>query len=212
MCAALGVAAGPQRRHGRRQHRQRLADRRLAAAADRARRHARAAPRRRAGARCRSRTSSSPTASRTARPGEFVEAVAGARARRRRSSFRAYKITKRFDQDISAGAAAPSARARRRHGRRARASPSAAWRRRRKRARGTPRRRCSASPGPRRRVARRAWRALASDFAPLDRHARQRPTTGCGGRANLLRRFWLETDRHRARSRHARSSAHATQA
>ena len=67
--------AGAQRRHDRRQHRQRLADRRQPAGPDRARRHAgpaRAAP---SGASCRSRTSSSPTASRTASPAEFVEKI-----------------------------------------------------------------------------------------------------------------------------------------
>ena len=52
--------------NGRRQHRERLADRRPAAGADRARRDARAAARPTGRARCRWRTSSSTTASRTA--------------------------------------------------------------------------------------------------------------------------------------------------
>ena len=58
--------AGARDGHRRRQHRQRLADRRHAAGADRARRDGDAAQGRRRGGRCRSRTSSSPTASRTA--------------------------------------------------------------------------------------------------------------------------------------------------
>ena len=57
--------AGAQHGHDRRQHRQRLADRRHAAAADRAGRDGDAAQGQRRGARCRSRISSSPTASRT---------------------------------------------------------------------------------------------------------------------------------------------------
>ena len=46
--APVRLGADPQCRHGRRQHRQRLADRRRHAVADRRRRHAAAAPRRRA--------------------------------------------------------------------------------------------------------------------------------------------------------------------
>ena len=56
---------GAQHGHDRRQHRQRLADRRHAAAADRARRQPDAADAARSGGRSRSRTSSSPMASRT---------------------------------------------------------------------------------------------------------------------------------------------------
>ena len=64
--APLRLAPGARERHGRRQHRQRLADRRSRAGADRARRagRAQAAAARRAS--CRSRTSSSPMASRIA--------------------------------------------------------------------------------------------------------------------------------------------------
>ena len=60
--------AGAQHGHDRRQHRQRLADRRHAAAADRARSVRRRCARARCSAPCRSRTSSSNTASRTASP------------------------------------------------------------------------------------------------------------------------------------------------
>ena len=60
------LEAGARRRHGRRQRRQRLADRRHAAGADRARRDARAAQGQAGAHRCRSRSSSSTTASRTA--------------------------------------------------------------------------------------------------------------------------------------------------
>ena len=98
---AAGLGADPQLRHDRRQHRQRLADRRQPAAPDRGRRHAGAAARATSAARCRSRTSSSPTASRTggrassSRRWSCRKPAAG-------TYFRCYKITKRFDQDISA--------------------------------------------------------------------------------------------------------------
>ena len=65
--APLRLHPDPQRRDGRRQHRQRLADRRPAAGADRARCAADAAARRRSGGKSRWRISSSPMASRTAR-------------------------------------------------------------------------------------------------------------------------------------------------
>ena len=82
--------------------------------------------------------------------------------------FRAYKVTKRFDEDISAVLGAfrftldgPRASPRR-------ASPSAAWRGCRN-ARPKPRRRSSASRlDDRRRGA--ALAALARDFQPLDDH------------------------------------------
>ena len=99
--AAPRLGADPQRRHARRQHRQRLADRRQLAGADRGRRAARCCAAATSGASCRSRTSSSPTASRTGRPGEFVEAIIVPKPAPG-TRFRAYKISKRFDQDISA--------------------------------------------------------------------------------------------------------------
>ena len=61
--------------HGRRQHRQRLADRRHAARPDRARRDADAAQGHRRGGPCRSRTTSSTYGKQDRQPGEFVEAV-----------------------------------------------------------------------------------------------------------------------------------------
>ena len=98
----FGSHAGARERHGRRQHRQRLADRRHAAGADRARRDASSSRKgKRDARRCRSRTSSSTTASRTAAPGEYVSAVVAPQPRRRTSLPR-FKVTKRFDQDISA--------------------------------------------------------------------------------------------------------------
>ena len=74
--------AGPRHGHRRRQRRQWLADRRHAPGADRPRRHRDAAQRRRHSAPCRSKPTSSPTASRTAKPGEFVEIPSPSRARR----------------------------------------------------------------------------------------------------------------------------------
>ena len=96
---ALRLDAGARERHGRRQYRQRLADRRSRAGADRARRQRRTAQ----GAtlaRCRWRTSSSPTASRTAR-----RRISCRRSKSRGSAaeaYRAFKVSKRFDEDISA--------------------------------------------------------------------------------------------------------------
>ena len=52
-------------------------------------------------ARCRWNRSSSPTASRTAQPGEFVEAIE-VPLLDRPERLKCYKISKRFDQDISA--------------------------------------------------------------------------------------------------------------
>ena len=108
-CAPLRLGAGPQRRHHRRQHRQRLADRRHAAGADRARREVvlqgPTASDVAAGGR-----SSSPTASRTGSrassskpcrcrsPDPRVDGPAGRASR----CLSCYKVSKRFDQDISA--------------------------------------------------------------------------------------------------------------
>ena len=99
----FGGGADPQCRHDRRQHRQRLADRRPPAGADRARRDAAPAPRRRAARACRSRIlhrlrQAGPAARR-------VRRAVTCRSLRRGAPFRGYKISKRFDQDISAVAA-----------------------------------------------------------------------------------------------------------
>ena len=104
--ARFASAAGPQRRHAGRQRRQRLADRRLRAAADGARCariELRAA---RAGARCRSTRFYTGYMKNLLAAGEFVQAVVRARCRRRRGRVRVYKISKRYDDDISAVCAA----------------------------------------------------------------------------------------------------------
>ena len=82
-----------------------------------------------------------------------------------RRQVRAYKISKRFDCDISALCAGLVDRAGRRHGRGRCAWPSAAWRRSSS-ARRRPRPRCSARPG-RKRQRDAAQAALAEDFTPL---------------------------------------------
>ncbi len=103
--AALCVATGAPCRHDGRQRRQRLAHRRLGAGADgagRARRAAAAPPRH---ARCRWRTSTPDYMKNQLQPGEFVHSLvvpmpaADCAAATR---LRAYKISKRFDSDISA--------------------------------------------------------------------------------------------------------------
>ena len=105
--------------------------------------------------------------------------------------FRAYKISKRFDCDISAVCAALAlaldgdgrvergALRLRRHG-----GDAASARRR-------PRPRCSASPGTKPR-AQAAMRALAADFKPLT-DMRASAAYRMQVAQNLLRRFWLET-------------------
>jgi xanthine dehydrogenase small subunit len=161
------------------------------------------APGRRA-RRCRWRISSSTTASRTAQPGEFVEAVSFPRQPDR---LRCYKISKRFDQDISASAAAfnivGETACRRR------ASPSAAWPGIPKRA-ARSRRRWSASPGPRRRSPPR-W-PPSPKISPRSTDMRASPTYRLRRRRGLLRRYWLEDQgapRRCWRSRHERREAPA---
>ena len=83
------------------------------------------------------------------RAGEFVESITVPKPEPG-TRYRAYKISKRFDQDISAVMAAFSAAGRTTARWPTCASPMAAWPRRPS-ARPTPRRRSSASPGPRRR-------------------------------------------------------------
>ena len=162
----LGARAGPQLRHDRRQHRQRLADRRQPAGADRARRHAACSAAATSGASCRSRTSSSPTASRTggrassSRRSRVPQARGRARASAATRSPSASTRTSRrccggvphrrsTDGEVAdariafGGMAATPKRARRR--------------------RGGAR---SASPGPRRR-SRRPSRRWREDFAPI---------------------------------------------
>ena len=167
------LQAGARQRHGRRQRRQRLADRRHAAAADRARRHADAAQGQAGRAPCRSRISSSPTASRRAQPGELVTAIIVPHLDRRHI-FRCYKVTKRFDQDISSvmgafrftldGDGIDHAR---------RGSPMAAWPRRRS-GRRTPKPNWSAIRSATARAWSRAFAALREDFTPHRRSPRLR--------------------------------------
>ena len=93
--------AGAQCRHDRRQHRQWLADRRYAAAADCAGGAHHAAQAARSGARCKLRDFFIAYGKQDRQPGEFVESViipylpAG-------EQLACYKITKRKDEDISA--------------------------------------------------------------------------------------------------------------
>ena len=94
------LAADPQSRHHRGQYRQRLADRRHHSLPDRARRGGHALCDGGGRARCRSRISSPATArprsrrTRSSRRSAFPSC-------RNRDSIRAYKLSKRFDQDIS---------------------------------------------------------------------------------------------------------------
>ena len=198
----------PQRRDRRRQHRQRLADRRLAAGADRARRAADAAARRPSGARSRWRISSSPTASRTARrassssavyvpapdPGSIAALLQDLQALRPGHLGRAGRVR-----------AARSTAARSRTS----ASPSAAWRRRPKRARQAEAA-LTGKPWTPRDCRARRWRAVGGLHAD-HRHARLAPRYRLQVAQNLLRRFFIETSEPAARTRimAERRAAHA---
>ena len=104
-------------------------------------------------------------------PGEFVSAVTVPRLEAG-AAFPRYKISKRFDQDISAllGAFrfAMTDGALARH-----ASRSAAWPATPKRAAGAEAALTGFSPGDTQAVARAA-QALAQDYKPIDRHAGKR--------------------------------------
>ena len=125
---AVRLGADPQQRHARRQRRQRLADRRFDARADRARRHRRAAPRRRHARARRSRTCISRYQKTALAAGRVRGARFASRIARPASLLRAYKVSKRYDQDISAVFACFALHARRRSHRQRRASAAAAWR------------------------------------------------------------------------------------
>ena len=185
---AVRVGADPQQRHARRQRRQRIADRRFDARADRARRDAScsgAAARR---ASCRSRTSTSPTRRRRCSPASSSRDPRAARAPGN-VLVRAYKISKRFEQDISSvfacfaltldGARIVSARI---------GCGGVA---------ATPRRATATEAA----LTGRAWddatadaaaRTLAAEFAPID-DMRATAAYRRAVLANLLRRFRLET-------------------
>ena len=96
----LRIAADTQRGHARRQHRERIADRRLDAGADRDRCGARA-PRRGRLPRNRARGLLSDYRVNELRPGEFVERIR-LPLPAADSQVQSYKVSKRFDQDISA--------------------------------------------------------------------------------------------------------------
>jgi xanthine dehydrogenase small subunit len=103
-CTRRGSASRRRRsacRHARRQRRQRLADRRLDAGVDRAGRRGRPAQGRRDAHAAARGLLRRPTRRPARAPGEFVAAL---RVPRRRDGLvlRAYKLSKRYDQDISA--------------------------------------------------------------------------------------------------------------
>ena len=180
--------AGPQCRHGRRQYRQWLADRRHAAGPDRARRELVL----RSGAERRAMPledffiayGKQDRAAGRVRRGLVVPQL---RAGQRCS--RVYKITKRFDEDISAVLRRLPPRARRRrHGRGAAHRLSAAW---------PPRR--SAPPRRRPRWSASAWTEATRRGGHRRRSPRisaarptcaPRPPTACWSPQNLLRRFY----------------------
>ena len=186
--AALRRRAAAPHRHDGRQRRQRLADRRLGAGADGARRDARAAPRRRDAARA-ARRFLHRLHEEPARAGEFVQAIEvplgvarpACAPTRSRSASTATSPRSAPAWRSSSTTAAPCA---------PRDSPSAAWPRRCG-ARRAPRRRSSARrgtkpPSPPRKP---RWRR---DFAPLT-DMRASAAYRLQVAQNLLRRFWLET-------------------
>ena len=186
--APLRLDPDPQRRHGRRQHRQRLADRRPAAGADRARarltlRRGVGAARNSAGGLLHRLRQAGPRAGRVRRVGVRAGALAPEHALRLLQDLQALRpgYFRRHGR--------VPAEARARQGRRRRGSPSAAWRRRRS-ARRRPRRRWSGSAFDAAAV-ERAAAALAEDFAPI---TDMRASAGYRLKAaqNLLRRFHLE--------------------
>ena len=195
-------AAAPHRDDGR-QRRQRLADRRLGAGADGARRVARPAPRRRDPARAARRLLHRLHEERCSRR---ASSCRRSRCRsQRRASVRAYKISKRFDCDISAVCAGLAIEldgdgtvvaARLAFGGMAATVQRAA--------------RAEAA------LVGQAWdeaavaaaqAALASDFAPLT-DMRASAAYRLQVAQNLLRRFWLET-RPTRRSRRANRASGA---
>ena len=139
---------------------------------------------------CRSRTSSSPTASRTAAPGEFVERITRAQAARRLALPRLQDQQALRPGHLGGDGGIPAA-ARRRARASRRGSPSAAWRPRPS-GRPMPRRRSSAGPGPRPR-SRPAMAALAQRFPADSATCAPRPATGSQVARNLLRRLHVET-------------------
>ena len=151
----LWLGPGAQRRHHRRQHRQRLAHRRQPARADRARGHAAPA----AAATRRREHAARGLLPRLRQAGPRARASSSRRSAipRQPDRLRCYKLSKRFDQDISAVCGCFSDHGRGWHGDR---RPDRLWRHGRHaeaRARRS-RRRSPASPGPRRPCAPRLAR------------------------------------------------------
>ncbi len=198
--AALRLAAGAQFRHAVRQPRQRLADRRFHAGADRARGANSSCAARTARGASRSRTSTSATSARTSRPGEFIVSVSvpAPPARRRgspatrcpsASTRTSPRSAPRSPCDVRdgrveaariafGGMAAVSARAPATEA----ALVGAAW---------------SAAASMRRR------RALAADFQPLTRSAREQRLSPAGGRATCCAASSSNTATPRRRGAHA---------
>ena len=184
---AVRLDPGARLRHDRRQHRQRLADRRSRAGADGAGRTRGAAPRR-AGARpCRWRASISTTASRTASRASSSPAVA-CRARRRARSFAptrspsastrtSPRCCARFCLTVDGGRISEATGRLRRHGGDAQARAG---------------RRSGAARAPACRNARLACAsdAVGADFTAAHRHARQRRLPPARRRATWSSRRW----------------------
>ena len=186
--------AGAQRRHDRRQHRQRLADRRQPADADRARRAASCCARAQERRELPLEDFFIDYGKQDRRPSEFVEAIIVPKPRDG-LRFRAYKISKRFDQDISAvlGAFALDARrtARSRRARIAFGGMAATPKRARNGRGGADRPALERGDG-----ARRRWPRWREDFTPINDW---RASAGYRARVagNLLRRL-LHRDHRRS--------------
>ena len=194
----LRVAADPQRRHAGRQHRQRLADRRLDAGADRDRHDARAAQAASARASCRSTSSISRTRRRRSSPASSSSA----------SAFRPHRagahraLPTRFPSGSTRTSPRCAARFRIVIERRRIARRADRLRRRRGDTRSGRRAASERSPGA-------PWNeahASAAAMAALDRrlraahrHARQRRVPHEASPRNLLYRFCLETSGRQAR-------------
>ena len=172
-------------------------------AADRARRDADAAQGRGAARRCRWRTSSSPTASRTGGRASSSRR-SSCRSRRRARVIAAYKITKRRDEDISAVLAAFQLRLEDGTVADGAASPIGGMAATPKRARrgrgGAARQALDARPRSRRR-----WRRWREDFTPITDWRASADYRAQVAR-NLLRRFLLETTARGAADREAASA------
>ena len=158
--------AGAQRRHDRRQHRQRLADRRQPAGADRARRARSCCAAAASGASCRSRTSSSTTASRTGSRPSSSRRSCVPQARARPARFAPTRSPSASIRTSRRCCAALRAAARRAARSRPCGSPIGGMAATPKRARRMPRRRCSASLDRGERSSA-AMAALPRDFTPL---------------------------------------------